>query len=64
MFTCPYAHHRRHTHPSAVAAMVLCATGPGFSSEEGRCGWNQQANKLAATMHKKGKHELGQFCQQ
>ena len=43
--------------------MVLCASAPGFTSEEGRCGWNQQANKLAAKMHKKGKHELGQFCQ-
>ena len=43
--------------------MVLCASAPGFTSEEGRCGWNQQANQLAAKMHKKGKHELGQFCQ-
>ena len=54
--------HRR-THPGAVAAMVLYGTGPGFGSEKGWHGWNQQANKLAAKMHKKGKHALGQFCQ-
>ena len=43
--------------------MVLYGTGPGFGSEKGWQGWNKQATALAAKMHGKGRHALGQFCQ-
>lgn len=41
-------------HPEYVKGFVLYATGPGFTKDEGRLGWNRQAEKLAKGFEEKG----------
>jgi pimeloyl-ACP methyl ester carboxylesterase len=40
--------------PTRVAALLLFATGPGFSQEQGRHRWNQRAEAMAAALDSKG----------
>ena len=41
-------------YPTYVAGWVLYATGPGFSKEKGRIGWNKTADKMARKYDEKG----------
>jgi pimeloyl-ACP methyl ester carboxylesterase len=41
-------------HPERTLGLVLIGTGPGFRNDEARAGWNDYAEKVAATYETKG----------
>jgi len=41
-------------HPERVRALLLCDTGPGYRSDEGRAEWNRMAEKSAVNFEEKG----------
>ena len=41
-------------HPARTMGLVLIGSGPGFRRDEGRDGWNDYADKIAAQYERKG----------
>ena len=41
-------------HPARTMGLVLIGSGPGFRRDEGRNGWNDYADKIAASYERKG----------
>lgn len=41
-------------HPGMVRALVICSSGPGYRSPEGRAEWNQRAEERAAALEARG----------
>lgn len=41
-------------HPTRALGLVLIGSGPGFRRDEGRNGWNDYADKIAASYERKG----------
>jgi pimeloyl-ACP methyl ester carboxylesterase len=41
-------------HPTRTLGLVLIGSGPGFRRDEGRQGWNDYADKIAASYERKG----------
>lgn len=50
--TMSLAFHRQH--PGMVRALVICSSGPGYRSPEGRAEWNQRAHARAADLEARG----------
>jgi pimeloyl-ACP methyl ester carboxylesterase len=49
----------QHAHPEMVRALVLCNTGPGYRSDDGRAGWNDFSIGYAKRLEEKGLEGLG-----
>ena len=47
------------SHPERVRALLIIDTGPGYKSDTGRDGWNQNALRTAARYEKEGLSALG-----
>ena len=43
-----------HTWPQKVRALLICDSGPGFRKDEAREKWNQDAQRQAAALEKRG----------
>jgi pimeloyl-ACP methyl ester carboxylesterase len=49
----------QHAHPEMVRALVLCNTGPGYRSDDGRAGWNEFSIGYAKRLEEKALDGLG-----